>query len=285
MAPVPHKILFVGCGDIAQRTAVQLGVGQYRFVGLRRHPGKLPLFIEPLAVDLDEENPLAGSLNELDGGFDVVVITLTPNEYSEHGYQQCYVTNMKKIIAALEGAHQLSKLVIFVSSTSVYGQNAGEMIDEASVTEPKNYNGRYTLQAEQLLAKSELLFCIMRFSGIYGPGRTRLIEQVKNGKWAEKETQQWTNRIHADDGAGFIAHTIRQAFNNKKIDPLYVVSDDESELLYEVKKRIAEKLNQPYQTYKKNDQGFLGKRCDNSKALNSGYRFKYRSYQQGYFDL
>lgn len=282
MTAMRHKVVFVGCGDIAQRAARQLNEGEFQLVGLRRNVDQLPEFIEPLAIDLDASTDLAPLHNIAP---EVVVITLTPNERSEAGYQRCYVTNLQKIINALQQAQTKPRLVIFVSSTSVYGQNSGEWVDENSVTEPSEFNGRAILRGEQLLKDSKLPHGILRFSGIYGPGRTRLIEQVKNNEWSENDASLWTNRIHADDGAGFIAHLIQKKCRGEEVDSLFVVSDNQPVLLHDVKQWLAEKMKQPCANFQVENKQFTGKRCLNKKMLASGYHLIFENYKQGYAGL
>src|SRR5438105_10460227 len=60
---------------------------------------------------------------------------------------------------------------IYVSSSSVYGQTDGGWIDEASPTEPEEESGRIVLDAETVLRTKLPTAVILRFAGIYGPGR------------------------------------------------------------------------------------------------------------------
>ena len=59
------------------------------------------------------------------------------------------------------------------------------------------------------LAASGLPATSLRLGGIYGPGRTRLIESVRSGRAAIRPgAPRFGNRIHRDDAAGALAHLI-----------------------------------------------------------------------------
>ena len=112
------------------------------------------------------------------------------------------------LLNTLASLNTQPRLIVFVSSTSVYGQKDASWVNEDSPAEPVSYSGKRLLEAEQLLLDSPHTICNVRFSGIYGPGRQRLIRQVIEGHGTAKEPLLYSNRIHADDCAGVLAHLI-----------------------------------------------------------------------------
>src|SRR5690606_24005397 len=80
---------------------------------------------------------------------------------------------------------------------------------------------------------------VVRLGGIYGPGRTRLIEQVRNGLHVPDQPVQYTNRIHRDDAAGLLAHLLLQADKRELLAPCYLGVDDEPAPLHEVAQWLA----------------------------------------------
>jgi nucleoside-diphosphate-sugar epimerase len=59
---------------------------------------------------------------------------------------------------------------IFISSTSVYGQTAGEEVDEGAATQPQDEAGRVLVDAEKhLLSDWWPEAVVLRFAAIYGP--------------------------------------------------------------------------------------------------------------------
>ncbi|MCW8195635.1 NAD(P)H-binding protein [Proteobacteria bacterium 005FR1] len=273
------KILLIGCGDIAIRLSRELAAPELEFYGLRRSVDKLPSHIRGIAWDLNREQGLANRIQ----GFDVVVITPVPNSRDESGYRQAYEHNVGKIVRALESSSAKPKLAILVSSSGVYPQNKGEWVDEHSPTEADNFRAEALLAGENLLRNSSLEHCIVRFSGIYGPGRERLIRQVMNHESNSRDADI-SNRIHSEDCAGVLAHLIRKQVAGESIQSLYLASDDEPTPLAEVKRWLATQLRVEWDVdWTEEKPG--GKRCCNQRLLASGYEFRYPSFREGYTEM
>ena len=274
----------IGCGDIAQRVAAQLGVEHFHCAGLRRDTKRLVTGIAPLALDLNQPGDYDPALF---AGYDLVLLTLTPNQRNEAGYRQAYITNLQKVLRALGSASHPPSRLLFMSSTSVYGQNAGDWVDEDSETLPREFNGKILLEAEALVANSGLEHTVIRSAGIYGPGRLRLLDQVREGQWPARDQYQYSNRIHADDCAAFIAQLAHQYRRGEQWQPLYLATDCEPVLLAEVKQWLAVELqlSVPPLPSENNKQSFTNKRCSNRRMLDSGYQFIYPTFRQGYRNL
>ncbi len=274
------SVLLAGCGDIAQRLALLLHQ-DYRLCGLRRHPASLPAYIEPLAVDLCDSAALSSCLSARQ--FDYVVITLTPGERSEQRYRQVYVDGTRNLLQVLSGKPRL----LFISSTSVYGQNAGEVVDESSVTAPEGFSGRCLLEAEALVHNSGLPASCVRFSGIYGPGRERMIRLVREQKVDVADAAQWSNRIHADECARVLAFLIERWEDGFAPAACYVASDVVPSQLGEVWQWLAETMGianpLPGDTWRQ--QPAHGKRCDSHLLQRAGYHFLYPDFRVGYKQL
>lgn len=282
--PSLNTVTLLGCGDIGQRLA-ELLPDNTDVVGIRRSACEHPR-IDYRQADLNDPDNLNTSLPQHS---DVIVMTLTPSEYSDEGYQRAYVDTVKNLLAALE-SRTPPQLILFVSSTSVYGQSDGEWIDETSATEPRGYAGKRLLEAEQLLTDSAYATCVVRFSGIYGPGRQRLIQQVRDGKGAPagNDGALYSNRIHVDDCAGVLAHLMRRQLIQKEqttdLAPLYLASDCEPSDLGDVKQWLAQQMGYGPDHLQPGPEApsRASKRCSNQRLLDSGYRFQYPTYQQGY---
>ena len=128
------KILLAGCGDIAQRTALQLDP-DYTCYGLRRNPQNLPNRIQPLAGNITDVARISAILSQQ---FDVMVVTLTPDSFTEQAYRESYLKGAQAIAEAIEQGAVAPKLVLWASSTSVYGDNDGDWVDETSATNPQS---------------------------------------------------------------------------------------------------------------------------------------------------
>ena len=275
----PLNILLVGCGDIGIPLARRLVDRGARVWGMRRHPEQLPDFIEPIAADITDR----GSLDRLaDQPWDYLITTLVPAGFSEQGYRRVFVDGMANLLDALAGQPRLKRL-IHVSSTSVYHQCGGEWVDEQSPAESNSFSGRALLEAERLLLGSRFAATAVRFAGIYGPGRRRLIDQVRAGEGCPEQPVLYTNRIHRDDCVGVLQHLLELDHRGERIEPLYTGVDSEPVSMWEIKQWLASQLgvtlnpSAPSPSTRRSS-----KRCSNARLLASGYRLLYPGYRDGY---
>ncbi|MDR7088751.1 SDR family oxidoreductase [Cellvibrio fibrivorans] len=275
-----EKLLIIGCGDIGQRLALQLASHHYRITGLRRHPPEDLPYLQYRVCDATQ----TGQLDALLGSeaFDVIVISMTPAERSDAGYEQAYVQTCRNLVAGLKRHQQQPRLVLFVSSTAVYGQNDGSWVDESSPTQPESFSGNRLLEAEQVIQANGFAHSCIRFSGIYGPGRNRLIEQVKQQR--ASASPHYTNRIHADDCAGVLAHLI-ELQHKQDLAPVYLATDSSPTPMVEVVNWIAEQLGirDFLASDAVNERG--NKRISNQRLLATGYSFRYPDFRAGYASL
>jgi nucleoside-diphosphate-sugar epimerase len=99
-------------------------------------------------------------------------------------------------------------------------------VDEHSCTAPSGFNGRALLCAEQQFLAESKNNSIVRFSGIYGPGRNHLIRNIKAGKAVQYEPPYYTNRIHHEDCVGVLFWLAQQRRTGQPVGGIYVASDD-----------------------------------------------------------
>jgi nucleoside-diphosphate-sugar epimerase len=272
------KILFIGCGDIAQRTAALLGDSHDCF-GLRRNPQQLPASIVPIAGDVTDTQQLQSVVAQ---GFDIWIATLTPPEFSEQGYRDSYLAAANSILDVALQTQKSPQLILWISSTSVYGDCAGTWVDESTTPVPEKFSGKILLQAEQVIQQIPCS-SIVRFSGIYGRGRSRLINQVLEGKGRPEYPEQWSNRIHSDDCAGVLAHLVERFVAGRGLEQIYLASDCQPVTQHRLRKWLAEQLS--VDLFEELAGSPATRRCGNQRLLDSGYCFKYPSYREGYLEL
>ena len=270
------KILFAGCGDIGCRSASRL-VDEFDCYGLKRSPQTLPDYISPLAGSMTDLDRLVEVLNQ---GVDVVVATLTPDGFNPEAYQRAYVDSAKTLASAMTLASFVPKLVIWVSSTSVYGNCNGDWVDEQSPTTALSFSGKLLLEAEQQITALPCATVIVRFSGIYGPGRTRMLDQIIAGKGRPAQPQQWSNRIYSEDCAGVLAHLVRAFDTGKELESLYIATDCAPVTQHDLRIWLAQQLEVELKDEIVEQKAI--RRCSNQRLLESGYKFLYPSYKEGY---
>ena len=267
------SILFLGFGDVARRTAALLP--ECRRIGVARS-ARTGLdgveFWQGAADSLSVRQCLEHQF------FDAVVLTLTPTEYSPAAYELSYVETLRTLLPIWRG--NPPGLIVFVSSTSVYHQADGEWVDEQSPTHPAHFSGQTLLRAEELLLDMGLSSCVVRFAGIYGPGRDFLLRQIRAGKGGSTD---YTNRIHADDCAGVLAHLLQRHWRGEPLERLYLGCDSNPAPGIEVRRWLAERVGiEPNGLVPSVSERGGNKRCANGRLLATGYEMQYPSYREGY---
>ncbi len=273
------KILFAGCGDIGSRSAARLAA-DFDCFGLKRNPQSLADFISPLAGSMSDLDFMVEVLNQ---GFDILVATLTPDGFTPEAYQRAYVDSAKTLATAMTLTTAVPKLVIWVSSTSVYGNCNGGWVNEQSPTKALSFSGKLLLEAEQQIAALSCATVIVRFSGIYGPGRTRMLDQIIAGRGRPAEPQQWSNRIYSEDCAGVLAHLVRAFEAGKVLESLYIATDSAPVTQHDLRIWLAQQLKVQLEDEIVEQKAI--RRCSNQRLLDSGYEFLYPSYKEGYRSL
>ncbi len=265
------KVLIAGCGDVGNALAKRLLAEGCDVWGVRRRVEALADGVQPWRIDLMND---PRSFGTPPAAFDYLFYTASADRREEDAYRAIYVDGLRNLWTALRDARCKLRRVLFTSSTAVYGQSKGEWVDENSATEPQGFNGRILLEAEAVVREAPEEGISLRLSGIYGPGRTRLVRKVWSGQ--ATATGSWTNRIHVDDCAGALHHLMRV----ENPHSLYLGSDDRPATTAEVVTWLSNELRVPTPPNAEAEQ--LNKRCRTSRLRESGYRFAYPTYREGY---
>ncbi|MGV6396839.1 SDR family oxidoreductase [Pseudomonas caspiana] len=279
--PAP-SVLIAGCGDIGSRLANQLIPQNWVVYGLRRNISRLPAGVIGVAGDLfDSAAPTAWPTMPLD----YLVCCATPTDRDEAGYRAAYVEGLRKVLGWLGKHHQQPKRIIFVSSSSVYGQQNGEWVDETSLTDVSTFSGKVMLEAEQLALNSGFPASIVRLTGIYGPGRSDLSNRVRQGYNVAIDPPLYGNRIHADDAAGLLAFLLNADSRGVPLDDCYIGVDDAPAPLAEVVQWMREYLGVTQWAEDATLRRSGSKRCSNARAKALGWVPRYATYKEGYAAL
>ncbi len=271
-------VLLAGCGDVGIRAGLQLAADGRRVYGLRRSTAALPSALQPLRADLSDP----ASLRNLPDDISDVVFLPAPGQRDEAAYQGLFIDGLAHLVDALQRRVRINRL-LFVSSSAVYGEHGGAWVDEDSPCRPLAFNGRLLLQAEQRLAGMAQA-TVARCSGIYGPGRTRLVAQIANGSARRPVlASEFSNRIHVDDAAGALVHLLALP----QPASCYVISDDCPAPVAEVQEWIARQLGLPPPAAEQSaGQRAVGnKRLRNGRLRASGYTLRFPDFRAGYAPL
>jgi nucleoside-diphosphate-sugar epimerase len=211
------KVTVVGCGDIGSRVArAELAEGNLSTGWVRSDERVMTLReqrLPTLKVDLDQ--PVLG-LPSVDGHQLYYFVPPPPKGREE--------TRVAHLIDQLAEAGQPHR-VVYLSTTGVYGDCAGEWVDETRPPAPAVDRAYRRLDAENRWRAwsretgGELV--ILRVAGIYGPGKLP-IERLKQGKPMVSEAESpITNHIHTFD----LVTICQAAMSRGESGEIYNVSD------------------------------------------------------------
>jgi nucleoside-diphosphate-sugar epimerase len=269
-----HTILLAGGGDLAHRAGRILLAQGHEAWALRRHPPAQDTSgLKWLTADLADASTLA-----LPPGISHVLYALTPGERSPQAYRSVFLEGAANLLAALD--HKALRRFVFVSSSAVWGDSQ-EWVDEDTPAHPQSFNGEILLEAEdrlrQLLGGKAVA---LRLSGLYGPGRTQLLDRLRRGQAAvPQDGFHWTNRFHIEDAARACAHLLML----DQAQPCYVGSDDRPLPMAQLYDTLADMLGaaRPARGIA-GTAGAAGKRLSNARLKASGFVLDWPDAIDGY---
>jgi nucleoside-diphosphate-sugar epimerase len=276
------KILIIGCGAIGKQLAQVLSAQGHQVTGLKRNPpatetGNVSYFTADITLSAD--------FSGLDTDFDTVYFIVSPDGRNEASYRDIYESGLNNLLTKFSLAGSKPRW-IFVSSTSVYGQSQGEWVDEDSIAQPENATSQVIRQAEQRLMELDANNIVVRFSGIYGPGREYLLRMASQSPTIQKIPPYFTNRIHQQDCVGVLVFLLERCLAGVPLEQCYLASDDDPAPMWEVISWLAEQLNcQPPTVKSMGHKSVMNKRCNNQRLKALGYQFRYPGFKEGYLEL
>ncbi|MCT1615988.1 NAD-dependent epimerase/dehydratase family protein [Kocuria marina] len=264
-------VLLAGCGDVGTALGLRLSERGVRAVGVRRRTDALPEPIEPVSLDLTDPG------DAVLPAADAVVVTLTADGRDAAAYERTYLGALRGLRRALPA--DAAPRVVLVSSTGVLGGADGEVVTEATPPDPQRATAHVLLAAEELAAELFPDLVIVRPAGIYGPGRTSLIERVRKG--APVTHRRVTNRIHRDD----LVTVLTAVLDAPEPPRLLHAVDHDAARLGDVVTHLAERLGVPGPPDNSpSGDGPLGKIIDGAlvHSLVPRSRWRYPTFREGY---
>jgi nucleoside-diphosphate-sugar epimerase len=153
--------------------------------------------------------------------------------------EEVYAGGVQNVLVALPAD---TGRFIYISTTGVYGDAAGEWVDEKTPSDPQRDGGRASLAAESVLRKYALgeRSIILRLAGIYGPGRIPFLEQLRSATPIAAASSGFLNLIHVDDAAAIVV-----AAGRVEGQRLYCVSDGHPVTRDEYYREVARRIGAP----------------------------------------
>ena len=300
---LPESVIIFGCGYLGTALAEHLlnqGVkvaaltrnaekaADLRKMGLERRTGYDKPAIEVIEGDLDSND----WHERVEGCYETVVNCVSSAGGGLAGYQKSYVDGQRSI---LEWAKSQSiRSYVYTSSTSVYSQDDGLLIDERADTSGAPATGQLLLESEVMLAESNISpkWYVLRLAGIYGEGRHFLLNQIREAKGEIPGSGDYAmNMIHIED----IISAICAALCADAASDVYNITDDAPTIKAEVLAYLAEAMELPKPVFnpeKVSDRlklrgGRMPHRyVSNKKACEAfGWSPKFPSFREGYASL
>ncbi len=196
------KIAVLGCGYVGAEFARQARAAGHEVLGVvRSEASRDKLRAEGISAEACDL--FAGDWSALPARFDAVVYAASTGGGGPEAYALAYDVGVRR---ALAWAHVVGATrFVFTSSTGVYRQDDGGVVDETSPV-----GGAPTADAilggeQAVLASGFAKARVLRFGGLYGPGRHHLVDQLRRGdNVIGGRVDHFINYLHRDDAAASI---------------------------------------------------------------------------------
>ncbi len=223
------KVLLLGAGDIGRRIVACI-TPQFAVTAVTSQPAnRSPLKrLGARAVSADLDRPR--SLSKLPSDWQILIHCAPPPASGSHDSR---TRNLLRSVAfrGLERTKILTRVMVYLSTSGVYGDCGGALVSEARPLRPANARARRRVDAERQLTRVAkrrgMHLIILRVPGIYAADRLPL-ERLKAGTPAIVAAEDsYTNHVHAADLAALTVRAMHHA--RKRRPPLmrvYNANDD-----------------------------------------------------------
>lgn len=235
---IMKRLLIIGCGNVGLRVALQLRA-RYRVYALVRSAEQAVILrrhgLTPLSGDLDRPETLSGL-----SGLAHDVIHLAPPPV--HGVTDARTAHL---IAALGRARSLPQHFVYISTSGVYGDCGGAVVNETSPLRPQTDRARRRADAERRLrnwgVRTGVCVSILRVPGIYAADRLP-VARIRRGTPALlSQDDSYVNHVHADDLAGMVIAALHHGQANRS----YNASDDAPQKMGDYFDLVADRFHLP----------------------------------------
>jgi len=178
------RLVIFGCGYVGSALAQAALTAGMRVEALTRNPDKAAaLRAAGLAKVVVADLATSEWHTQVEPGLDFVVNTVSSG--GPESYRSSYVGGMQSILGWASATARPVGTILYTSSTAVYPQGGGAVVDETADAPGATPNGAIIRESELLLENAPASACarwfILRLAGIYGPGRHHLLDQLREG--------------------------------------------------------------------------------------------------------
>ena len=212
----PHALI-VGCGYVGSRLAEQL-TDRYDITVTTRSTERVTALkeygIRAIALDLDRVRLGTWLPEKLE---QAAIFYLAPPPAA--GESDLRLDRFLQLVTVPPRAF------VYMSTTGVYGDTDGALVDESTPVQPMTERARRRVSAEEMTrvwcTERRVRRVILRVPGIYGPGRLPLERLRRREPALHPEDAGISNRIHVDD----LVQACVQAAINPEARGIYNITD------------------------------------------------------------
>lgn len=234
-APRREAVLLLGCGYAGSMLAQHLAFAGRPVYGTTRSEEQASVIrtrgAEPVLLDATDLSPL----DRFKGNIDAVVDLIPPDVARDGTWQDPTAALLERL------SSWGLRSFVYVSSTSVYGDHRGAVVDETTPCHPDGPRGVARLAIERQVLASELPASVVRVAGIYGPGRSQLHRMAARRYRLVAGGAAYTNRVHVLD----LARLLEAAIDRGRPGSTYLASDLAPATQREVADHIARSYDMP----------------------------------------
>lgn len=266
------NVAIIGCGYVGKAAARFWKAAGHSVTATTRNPdhvAELQSIVDH--VILLQGNNLSEILAQALVNQEVILLSVAPDDASQ--YESTYLNTAQALVKAVKRLPMLRQ-ILYTSSTSVYGDQQGQWVDENTPPAPNNDNTKILLATEQILLASQSdnrYVCIFRLGEIIGPGR-ELSSRLRrlNGQSLSGSGDNYTNLTHIDDIVGAIDFAV-----SHQLQGVYNLCGDLHILRRDLYHQICEKHGLPHVVWNGSVTSVHGgnKRVSSVKLVAAGYSF------------
>lgn len=272
------RCLIIGCGYVGLPLGIRLKSEGWEVTGVvRSRESQQQIQSQGLNAVAGDIGDLS-FLSSLGTDFSHVIYCPSSGGRGLEGYQHVH----RDALGLVLEQHAHSTRFFYTSSTSVYGQQEGEWLNETSPVQPEAATAQVLVEAEKRVCEAG--GTVLRLGGIYGPGRGVLLTRLDDGRaMIPRLDPKWLNLIHLDDIISAILHGLSGRLDSAQV---FNVIDDQPSSYREIYSWLCQRLGRDLPPV--GDPEYLGKRgssnkrVSNGKLKKTGWSPSHPSFREGY---
>lgn len=217
---ISHKTLFCfGFGYVAKYLSDEFLKADSKVIGTKRQVDNALNDSQIKLIPYSDQTEIKGYLKQATH----ILISIPPDQSGDIAYRD--------FASLLQEERQHIEWIGYLSSTGVYGDYAGEWVNEETQPKSTSLRGKYRLIAEQQWQSlTNVPVHIFRLSGIYGPGRNPFERIISGQKSVVYKPGHFFSRTYIED----IIQVMMKSMYAQENGQIYNVADDCPATSYDV---------------------------------------------------